>query len=137
MKMAVVYSNKDGYVKYIGDETFVNIIADKCEEDILVNSAWEEGDVPNTIERVVLPNWPAPVSRLNAKDMQHILPNVMRNLRGGGYVKWGSDDNKPVWWPEDVVFANVKQRPQQQKSGELKILFLYVLHEHTVSSSCK
>ena len=117
INMAVVYSNTEGFIKYLGDQMFVDIIADKCEDDLLNSSAWEDGDAPKTIERVVLPYLPAPVSRLNAKDMQHIIPNVMRNLRGGGYVKWGKADSKPIWWPEDVVFANVKQRPEQQKSG--------------------
>ena len=117
MKMAVVYSNKDGYIKYIGDQLFVNTIADKCEEKLLDSSAWEESALPKIVERVVLPQLPAPLSKLNAKDMQHIIPNVMRNLRGGGYVKWGKVDHKPVWWPEGVVFANVKQRPEQQNPG--------------------
>ena len=96
---------------------FVDIKVDKCEGGLLNSSAWEDRDALKSIERVVLPYLPAPVSRLNAKNMQHIIPNVMRDLRGGGYVKWGKADSKLVWWPEDVVFANVKQRPEQQKSG--------------------
>lgn len=96
---------------------FVDLIAEKCEVALLNDSTWEiEAEAENT-ERVVLPALPEPVSKLNAKDMQHIIPSVMRNLRGGGYIKWEREDNKPVWWPEDVVFANVKQRPEQQNSG--------------------
>lgn len=115
--MAVVFSNKDGYIKYIGDNMFVNLIAENCEEALLNGSSWEKEEVAQNTERVVLPALPEPVSQLNAKQMQHIIPSVMRNLRGGGYIKWGREDKKPIWWPEDVVFANVKQRPEQQNAG--------------------
>jgi len=72
---------------------------------------------PVMTEKVAIPPLPKPLNILNAKSLQSIIPDVMKNVIGGGYIKWDRPSSKPVWWPEDVVFANVKQRPESQNKG--------------------
>ena len=67
--------------------------------------------------RVGLLRLPKPVSQLNSKTLQSIIPLAMKNLQGGGHIKWEQASAKPEWWPEDVVFSNVKQRPAEQSEG--------------------
>ena len=115
--MAVVYTTRDGMIQCLGSAPWADIIMGSCSEQLAECLAQQDGATNQLTTRAGLLRLPKPVSQLNSKSLQNIIPMAIKNVQGGGYIKWGHGPSKPEWWPEDVVFANVKQRPAEQSDG--------------------
>ena len=117
LTMAVIYTTRDGMIQCLGSKKWADIVMDTCSEQLVESLAIQEESANEITTRAGLLRLPKPVSQLNSKTLQNIIPMAMKNLQGGGYIKWGHQSAKPEWWPVDVVFANVKQRPAEQSDG--------------------
>lgn len=60
---------------------------------------------------------PTPVHKMTQAQLRTFIPNMLKFATGRGKPGWGKEDVKPLWWPEDVPWANVRSdiRTDEQK----------------------
>ena len=122
----VVYTTDNGFCSFKGSAMLQSLLAEDISKKVQDADLWTDEPLvraaPTT--KVILPLLPGPLQTLNAKTLQKLIPAVMRGINGGHYVRWADVTNKPDWWPEDVCFANPKQRPAGQGDGKCANCFL-------------
>ena len=50
------------------------------------------------------------------------IPEMLKYSLGRGKPGWGQESKKPVWWPQDVPWANVRR---DDRTKEAKICVSY------------
>ena len=125
LHMAVIYTNKDGYLKLFGSEVITTILKE-CSESLLCSDVWKAENIlsapPNEVS--ILPKLPDRLEYLNCATLKSLVPLVTRILGNGGHIGWGKPDRKPEFWPEDVVFDNPKSKPEDQTCDGMYRLLL-------------
>ena len=44
------------------------------------------------------------------------IPEMLKYSLGRGKPGWGKEAKKPVWWPQDVPWANVRRDDRSQEA---------------------
>lgn len=49
--------------------------------------------------------------------LRAFIPEMLKYSTGRGKPGWGKESCKPIWWPEDIPWANVRSdvRTEEQK----------------------
>lgn len=75
------------------------------------------GEMLHDLPPLVFDGIPTPVHKMTQAQLRTFIPNMLKFATGRGKPGWGKDDVKPVWWPTDVPWANVRSdiRTDEQK----------------------
>ena len=78
-----------------------------------------QGDPLFELPPLVFDGIPTPVHKMTQAQLRTFIPNMLKYSTGRGKPGWGKDDVRPVWWPEDVPWANVRSdiRTTEQKKA--------------------
>lgn len=57
------------------------------------------------------------VCALFQAQLRAFIPEMLKYSTGRGKPGWGKESCKPIWWPEDIPWANVRSdvRTEEQK----------------------
>lgn len=60
---------------------------------------------------------PTPVNEMTQAQLRGFIPTILKYSTGRGKPGWGKDDMKPVWWPVEMPWQNVRSdaRNESQK----------------------
>ncbi|XP_054580959.1 nuclear respiratory factor 1-like [Eptesicus fuscus] len=60
---------------------------------------------------------PVSVDRMTQAQLRAFIPEMLKHSTGRGKPGWGKERCKPIWWPEDIPWANVRRdvRTEEQK----------------------
>lgn len=65
--------------------------------------------------------------------LRAFIPEMLKYSTGRGKPGWGKESCKPVWWPEDIPWANVRSdvRTEEQKQRVRFILQICLVHNNS------
>lgn len=60
---------------------------------------------------------PTPVQEMTQAQLRAFIPNMLKYSTGRGKPGWGKEEMKPVWWPQEVPWQNIRSdaRDDNQK----------------------
>ncbi|KAG7454397.1 hypothetical protein MATL_G00259300 [Megalops atlanticus] len=60
---------------------------------------------------------PVSVDKMTQAQLRAFIPEMLKYSTGRGKPGWGKESCKPVWWPDDIPWANVRSdvRTEEQK----------------------
>ena len=56
----------------------------------------------------VLPLPPRDLDAMNGNELKSYVPLLLRHCMGRSRPMWGMDEHRPVWWPPEIPFQNVR-----------------------------
>lgn len=119
--------------KVFGAAPLINIV--KNQRDAIVNEmeaalhqqapiittppATDQGDPLFELPALVFDGIPTPVHKMTQAQLRTFIPNMLKYSTGRGKPGWGKEDVRPLWWPDDVPWANVRSdiRTAEQKKA--------------------
>ncbi|XP_078485635.1 LOW QUALITY PROTEIN: nuclear respiratory factor 1-like [Ciona intestinalis] len=75
-------------------------------------------DVLCDLPELLIEGIPTPVEKMNQAQLRMFIPEMLKHATGRGKPGWGKESTRPVWWPLDVPWANVRR---DVRSPEVKI----------------
>lgn len=66
---------------------------------------------------LIIDGIPTTLEKMNQAQLRMFIPEMLKYSTGRGKPGWGRDSTRPVWWPADVPWANVRRdvRTDDQK----------------------
>ncbi|XP_035677746.1 DNA-binding protein P3A2-like isoform X5 [Branchiostoma floridae] len=66
---------------------------------------------------LVIEGIPVPVDKMTQAQLRAFIPIMLKYSTGRGKPGWGKEATRPVWWPSDLPWANVRSdvRTEEQK----------------------
>ena len=79
---------------------------------------------------------PTPVQEMTQAQLRAFIPHMLKYSTGRGKPGWGKEEMRPVWWPQEVPWQNIRSdaRDENQKKSLpwsdclRKIVFSCYLH---------
>lgn len=71
---------------------------------------------------------PTPVDKMNQAQLRMFVPEMLKYSTGRGKPGWGKENTRPVWWPLDVPWANVR-RDVRTDDQKLKVSWTQALRQ--------
>ena len=56
---------------------------------------------------------PTPVSKMTQSQLRTFIPLMLKYSQNRGKPGWGKQNHKPIWWPENLPWENVRSDPRQ------------------------
>lgn len=69
--------------------------------------------------------------------LRAFIPEMLKYSTGRGKPGWGKESCKPIWWPEDIPWANVRSdvRTEEQKQRvSVSLSCLLLFHSESTTS---
>lgn len=69
------------------------------------------------LPRLVIDGIPTPVDKMTQAQLRQFIPEMLKYSTGRSKPGWGKIEYRPVWWPDDVPWANVRSdaRSEEEK----------------------
>lgn len=96
-------------------EAEVNIETDEAVEKLtLENYAIPKFHLP----ALIIEGVPTPVERMTQAQLRAFIPLMLKYSLGRGKPGWGLESTRPLWWPKELPWANVRMdsRSNEQKA---------------------
>ncbi|KAF6733887.1 Nuclear respiratory factor 1 [Oryzias melastigma] len=86
-------------------------------ESALAEHAPAGGELASELPPLTIDGIPVSVDKMTQAQLRAFIPEMLKYSTGRGKPGWGKESCKPVWWPEDIPWANVRSdvRTEDQK----------------------
>ncbi|KAJ3612413.1 hypothetical protein NHX12_020689, partial [Muraenolepis orangiensis] len=86
-------------------------------ENALAEHAPVGGDMASELPPLTIDGIPVSVDKMTQAQLRAFIPEMLKYSTGRGKPGWGKESCKPLWWPEDIPWANVRSdvRTEEQK----------------------
>lgn len=86
-------------------------------ENALAEHAPPGGDLSSELPPLTIDGIPVSVDKMTQAQLRAFIPEMLKYSTGRGKPGWGKESCKPIWWPEDIPWANVRSdvRTEEQK----------------------
>lgn len=86
-------------------------------ESALLEHAPAPQEVNSELPPLTIDGIPVSVDKMTQAQLRAFIPEMLKYSTGRGKPGWGKESCKPVWWPEDIPWANVRSdvRTEEQK----------------------
>nr|XP_046235314.1 nuclear respiratory factor 1 isoform X1 [Scatophagus argus] len=86
-------------------------------ENALAEHAPTGGELASELPPLTIDGIPVSVDKMTQAQLRAFIPEMLKYSTGRGKPGWGKESCKPVWWPEDIPWANVRSdvRTEEQK----------------------
>ncbi|XP_061920891.1 nuclear respiratory factor 1 isoform X2 [Entelurus aequoreus] len=86
-------------------------------ENALAEHAPPGGDLASELPPLTIDGIPVSVDKMTQAQLRAFIPEMLKYSTGRGKPGWGKESCKPMWWPEDIPWANVRSdvRSEEQK----------------------
>jgi len=81
------------------------------------NSTHDDSDLFE-LPPLVIEGIPTPIDKMSQQQLRMFIPHMLKYSTGRGKPGWGREDLKPIWWPDDVPWKNIRidERPESVKA---------------------
>ena len=55
---------------------------------------------------------PTPVSKMTQSQLRTFIPLMLKYSQNRGKPGWGKENHKPIWWPENLPWENIRSDPR-------------------------
>ena len=78
---------------------------------------------------LVVDGIPTPVEKMTQAQLRAFIPLMLKYSTGRGKPSWGKESTRPVWWPKDLPWANVRSdaRSDEEKQ-KVYIIFFHLIN---------
>ena len=66
--------------------------------------------------------------------LRAFIPEMLKYSTGRSKPGWGKHEYRPVWWPEDVPWANVRSDVRTEEMKKKVSLIIVILIEYMATS---
>ncbi|XP_051976504.1 nuclear respiratory factor 1 [Xyrauchen texanus] len=75
------------------------------------------GELGSELPPLTIDGIPVSVDKMTQAQLRAFIPEMLKYSTGRGKPGWGKESCKPIWWPEDIPWANVRSdvRTEEQK----------------------
>ncbi|XP_063073511.1 nuclear respiratory factor 1 isoform X2 [Engraulis encrasicolus] len=86
-------------------------------ENALAEHAPAGGELSSELPPLTIDGIPVSVDKMTQAQLRAFIPEMLKYSTGRGKPGWGKESCKPIWWPEDIPWANVRSdvRTEEQK----------------------
>uniref|UniRef100_A0A1A8RRK8 Nuclear respiratory factor 1 n=2 Tax=Nothobranchius TaxID=28779 RepID=A0A1A8RRK8_9TELE len=86
-------------------------------ENALAEHAPAGGEMSSELPPLTIDGIPVSVDKMTQAQLRAFIPEMLKYSTGRGKPGWGKESCKPVWWPDDIPWANVRSdvRTEEQK----------------------
>ncbi|XP_030071912.1 nuclear respiratory factor 1 isoform X2 [Microcaecilia unicolor] len=86
-------------------------------ESALAEHAPAPQEVNSELPPLTIDGIPVSVDKMTQAQLRAFIPEMLKYSTGRGKPGWGKESCKPIWWPEDIPWANVRSdvRTDEQK----------------------
>ncbi|XP_031237257.1 nuclear respiratory factor 1 isoform X1 [Mastomys coucha] len=86
-------------------------------ESALAEHAPAPQEVNSELPPLTIDGIPVSVDKMTQAQLRAFIPEMLKYSTGRGKPGWGKESCKPIWWPEDIPWANVRSdvRTEEQK----------------------
>ncbi|KAI1882046.1 hypothetical protein AGOR_G00246660 [Albula goreensis] len=86
-------------------------------EGALVEHAPPAPELGSELPPLTIDGIPVSVDKMTQAQLRAFIPEMLKYSTGRGKPGWGKESCKPIWWPEDIPWANVRSdvRTEEQK----------------------
>ncbi|XP_061768235.1 nuclear respiratory factor 1 isoform X2 [Nerophis ophidion] len=86
-------------------------------ENALAEHAPAGGELASELPPLTIDGIPVSVDKMTQAQLRAFIPEMLKYSTGRGKPGWGKESCKPMWWPEDIPWANVRSdvRSEDQK----------------------
>ncbi|XP_060544635.1 nuclear respiratory factor 1 [Pantherophis guttatus] len=86
-------------------------------ESALLEHAPAPQEVNSELPPLTIDGIPVSVDKMTQAQLRAFIPEMLKYSTGRGKPGWGKESCKPIWWPEDIPWANVRSdvRTEEQK----------------------
>ncbi|XP_057709899.1 nuclear respiratory factor 1 isoform X1 [Corythoichthys intestinalis] len=87
-------------------------------ENALAEHAPAGGELSSELPPLTIDGIPVSVDKMTQAQLRAFIPEMLKYSTGRGKPGWGKESCKPVWWPDDIPWANVRSdvRSEDQKT---------------------
>ncbi|XP_075455451.1 nuclear respiratory factor 1 isoform X2 [Ascaphus truei] len=74
-------------------------------------------DINSDLPPLNIDGIPVSVDKMTQAQLRAFIPEMLKYSTGRGKPGWGKESCKPIWWPDDIPWANVRSdvRTEEQK----------------------
>ncbi|XP_040199182.1 nuclear respiratory factor 1 isoform X1 [Rana temporaria] len=86
-------------------------------ETALAEHAPVQQDINSDLPPLTIDGIPVSVDKMTQAQLRAFIPEMLKYSTGRGKPGWGKESCKPIWWPDDIPWANVRSdvRTEEQK----------------------
>ncbi|XP_041110478.1 nuclear respiratory factor 1 isoform X1 [Polyodon spathula] len=86
-------------------------------ETALAEHAPPPSEISSELPPLTIDGIPVSVDKMTQAQLRAFIPEMLKYSTGRGKPGWGKESCKPVWWPDDIPWANVRSdvRTEEQK----------------------
>ncbi|KAJ8402445.1 hypothetical protein AAFF_G00369340 [Aldrovandia affinis] len=86
-------------------------------EGALMEHAPPPRELGSELPPLTIDGIPVSVDKMTQAQLRAFIPEMLKYSTGRGKPGWGKESCKPLWWPEDIPWANVRSdvRTEEQK----------------------
>ncbi|KAG8005624.1 Nuclear respiratory factor 1 [Nibea albiflora] len=101
-------------------------------ENALAEHAPAGGELASELPPLTIDGIPVSVDKMTQAQLRAFIPEMLKYSTGRGKPGWGKESCKPVWWPEDIPWANVRSdvRTEEQKQRALRTIVKNCYKQH-------
>uniref|UniRef100_A0A8D3DKR2 Nuclear respiratory factor 1 n=1 Tax=Scophthalmus maximus TaxID=52904 RepID=A0A8D3DKR2_SCOMX len=93
-------------------------------ENALAEHAPPGGELASELPPLTIDGIPVSVDKMTQAQLRAFIPEMLKYSTGRGKPGWGKESCKPVWWPEDIPWANVRSDNRSVELHTLTRIFL-------------
>lgn len=96
---------------------YKSMILEDLENALAEHAPPGGGDLGSDLPPLTIDGIPVSVDKMTQAQLRAFIPEMLKYSTGRGKPGWGKESCKPVWWPEEVPWANVRSdvRTEDQK----------------------
>ncbi|KAL4640735.1 nuclear respiratory factor 1-like isoform X1 [Arapaima gigas] len=90
-------------------------------ENALAEHAPPPQELSSELPPLTIDGIPVSVDKMTQAQLRAFIPEMLKYSTGRGKPGWGKESCKPVWWPDDIPWANVRSdvRTEAQKTRQV------------------
>ena len=93
-----------------------NLLTQELESALMLQAppAMKEDPSLHELPPLVVDGIPTPVEKMTQAQLRAFIPLMLKYSTGRGKPGWGKESTRPVWWPKDLPWANVRSDARQE-----------------------
>ncbi|XP_029103384.1 nuclear respiratory factor 1-like isoform X5 [Scleropages formosus] len=90
-------------------------------ENALAEHAPPPQELSSELPPLTIDGIPVSVDKMTQAQLRAFIPEMLKYSTGRGKPGWGKESCKPMWWPDDIPWANVRSdvRTEDQKTRQV------------------
>ncbi|XP_062860152.1 nuclear respiratory factor 1 isoform X1 [Trichomycterus rosablanca] len=96
---------------------YKSMILEDLENALAEHAPPGGGDLSSDLPPLTIDGIPVSVDKMTQAQLRAFIPEMLKYSTGRGKPGWGKESCKPIWWPDDIPWANVRSdvRTEDQK----------------------